>query len=113
IKMLSSILWLSLSATVALAATGVTTFNNYDSQGGVACSGFTSSNSQGNNIFAAALADGSPLWTGAKCQGSKDASKCNGKGACTNCTGPACPNEGQCGAVGLFIHLSCTYFIHV
>jgi len=86
-----------VSASVALAVSGVTTFNNYDSQGGVACSGFTSANNQGNSIFAAAMADGSPLWTGPKCQGTKDASKCSGKGACTNCTGPACPNEGQCG----------------
>lgn len=29
----------------------------------------------GSNIYAAALSDGSPLWTGPKCSGSKDASK--------------------------------------
>ncbi|KAL0951148.1 hypothetical protein HGRIS_007882 [Hohenbuehelia grisea] len=61
------------------AAAGVTTFNDYGSQSAVACSGFLSnlaSNSQGNGIFAAALSDISPLWTGARCSGSKDASKC-------------------------------------
>ncbi|KDR69822.1 hypothetical protein GALMADRAFT_214902 [Galerina marginata CBS 339.88] len=83
--------------TVVSAAAGVTTFNDYTTQSGVACSGFSPTNSQGNNIFASAMSDLSPLWTGAKCQGSKDASKCNGKGACTNCAGPACPGEQVCG----------------
>ncbi|KAF8203628.1 hypothetical protein BJ912DRAFT_940546 [Pholiota molesta] len=79
------------------AVAGVTTFNDYGTQSGVACSGFSPNNSQGNGIFAAAMADLSPLWTGAMCSGTKDASKCNGKGACTNCTGPSCAGEQQCG----------------
>ncbi len=66
-------------------------FTQFGTQSGVACSGisaflsvssllnmrirFLPTNSQGNNIFAAALSDLSPLWTGSMCQGSKDASK--------------------------------------
>ncbi|KAF9058692.1 hypothetical protein BDP27DRAFT_1240413 [Rhodocollybia butyracea] len=79
------------------AASGVTTFNDFSSQGGVACAGFSASNSQGTNTFAAAMSDLSPLWTGARCQGSMSASNCNGHGSCIDCTGPACPNEEQCG----------------
>jgi len=75
----------------------VSTFNNFGSQSSVACSGFSPSNSQGTNIFAAALADLSPLWTGPRCEGSMTASDCNGKGSCTDCTGPACPDQGTCG----------------
>ncbi|KAK0456482.1 hypothetical protein EV421DRAFT_62902 [Armillaria borealis] len=79
------------------AVAGVSTWNDYGTQSGVACSGFLPTNSQGNNIFAAALSDLSPLWTGSRCQGSQDASKCNGQGSCINCIGPACPDEQQCG----------------
>jgi len=32
----------------------------------------------------------------------------NGRGACTNCAGPACPGEGQCGKVSsVFKALDC------
>jgi len=93
-----SILSLLPFVCVAFAASGVTTFNDYTTQSGVACSGFSPTNSQGNGIFASAMSDLSPLWTGARCQGSKDASKCNGRGSCTNCAGPACPNEERCGS---------------
>ncbi|KAF8168070.1 hypothetical protein B0H34DRAFT_792723 [Crassisporium funariophilum] len=84
-------------ASVVNAVAGVTTFNDYTTQSGVACAGFSPTNSQGTNTFAAAMADLSPLWTGAKCSGTKDASKCSGHGACTNCAGPACAGEQQCG----------------
>ncbi|KIJ60470.1 hypothetical protein HYDPIDRAFT_170234 [Hydnomerulius pinastri MD-312] len=92
---LSSLL---LSAVVGVVAdSGIATFNNYDAQGGVACPGFPSSNNQGNGIYAAALGDLSPLWTGPKCAGSINGSNCNGSGGCINCTGPSCSGEGQCG----------------
>ncbi|KAJ7068824.1 hypothetical protein C8F01DRAFT_935527, partial [Mycena amicta] len=76
---------------------GVTTFNDYGTQSGVACSGFSPTNSQGTNIFAAAIADLSPIWSGARCSGSQTASKCNGHGSCIDCTGPSCAGEGNCG----------------
>ncbi|ETW87362.1 hypothetical protein HETIRDRAFT_99716 [Heterobasidion irregulare TC 32-1] len=79
------------------AASGVSTFNDYSAQSGVACSGFSPSNSQGNNIFAAAMSDLSPLWVGARCEGTMNASNCNGSGGCINCAGPACPDEEVCG----------------
>ena len=49
--------------------------------------GFSPSNSQGNNIFAAAMSDLSPLWVGARCQGTMNASNWsvahnNGMNAC-------------------------------
>ena len=56
----------------------------------VALTGFSPTNSQGNNIFAAAMSDLSPLWRGARCQGTMDASKCNGRGTCVNCVGREC-----------------------
>lgn len=59
--------------------------------------GFSPSNSQGNNIFAAAMSDLSPLWVGARCEGTMNASNCNGSGGCINCAGPACPDEEVCG----------------
>ncbi|KAK7683523.1 hypothetical protein QCA50_013357 [Cerrena zonata] len=83
--------------TGVLAVSGVTTFNDFNSQSGVACAGFPPNNSQGNGIFAAAMSDLSPLWIGARCQGTQDASKCDGRGSCVNCIGPACPDEQQCG----------------
>ena len=49
--------------------------------------GFAPTNSQGNAIFAAAMSDLSPLWVGARCEGTMDASKCNGHGSCVNCVG--------------------------
>ncbi|KAI0747046.1 hypothetical protein C8Q80DRAFT_1104997 [Daedaleopsis nitida] len=79
------------------AVSGVTTFNDFSTQTNVACSGFGPTNSQGNGIFAAAMSDLSPLWVGARCQGTMDASKCNGRGSCVNCIGPACPDEQVCG----------------
>ncbi|KAF9068200.1 hypothetical protein BDP27DRAFT_1530195 [Rhodocollybia butyracea] len=79
------------------ADTGVSTFNDFSSQSGVACAGFSPDNSQGTNIFAAALGDLSPLWTGARCEGTITASDCTGTGSCIDCTGPACPDEEQCG----------------
>ncbi|KAJ7210025.1 hypothetical protein GGX14DRAFT_565826 [Mycena pura] len=69
------------------AAAGVTTFNDYTTQSGVACAGFSPVNSQGNGIFSAAMADLSPLWVGSRCTGSMNAANCNGHGACVNCTG--------------------------
>ncbi len=50
-------------------------------------SGFPPTNSQGNEVFAAAMSDLSPLWVGAKCEGTMDASKCNGNGSCVDCVG--------------------------
>ncbi|EJF63911.1 hypothetical protein DICSQDRAFT_54596 [Dichomitus squalens LYAD-421 SS1] len=82
---------------VAFAVAGVSTFNDYSTQTGVACSGFQPTNSQGNGIFAAAMSDLSPLWVGARCEGTMDASKCNGSGSCVDCAGPACPDEELCG----------------
>ncbi|KAI0646575.1 hypothetical protein C8Q79DRAFT_1070147 [Trametes meyenii] len=79
------------------AVAGVTTFNDFGTQTNVACAGFPPTNSQGGGIFAAAMSDLSPLWRGAKCQGTQDASKCNGRGSCVNCVGPACPDEELCG----------------
>ncbi|KAL1943876.1 hypothetical protein VTO73DRAFT_3694 [Trametes versicolor] len=81
----------------AEAVAGVSTFNDFGTQSTVACAGFPPTNSQGGGIFAAAMSDLSPLWQGAKCQGSQDASKCNGRGSCVNCVGPACPDEELCG----------------
>ncbi|KAJ7056659.1 hypothetical protein C8F01DRAFT_357682 [Mycena amicta] len=79
------------------AVAGVTTFNDYTTQSGVACSGFSPVNSQGNGIFSAAMADLSPLWVGSRCTGSMNAANCNGHGACVNCVGPSCPDELVCG----------------
>ncbi|KAJ7776252.1 hypothetical protein B0H16DRAFT_1712634 [Mycena metata] len=45
------------------AVAGVTTFNDYTTQSGVACAGFSPVNSQGGGIFSAAMADLSPLWS--------------------------------------------------
>lgn len=53
--------------------------------------GFPPNNSQGNGIFAAAMSDLSPLWIGARCQGTQDASKCDGRGSCVNCIGRKSP----------------------
>ncbi|KAH8118204.1 hypothetical protein DFH11DRAFT_1503294 [Phellopilus nigrolimitatus] len=92
----SLFVFLSLQAGVH-AASGVSTFNDYSTQSSVACSGFSPTNSQGSNIFAAAIGDLSPIWTGPKCQGSQTASSCTGTGSCTDCTGPACPGQGTCG----------------
>ncbi|KAL7283997.1 hypothetical protein ACG7TL_001270 [Trametes sanguinea] len=72
---------------VAEAVAGVSTFNDFSTQTTVACAGFPPTNSQGNGIFAAAMSDLSPLWQGATCQGTMDASKCNGQGSCVNCVG--------------------------
>ncbi|GLB35550.1 hypothetical protein LshimejAT787_0211150 [Lyophyllum shimeji] len=94
---LGFVLGLISQVTVVNAVAGVTTFNDYGTQSTVACPGFSPSNSQGNGIFAAAMSDLSPLWTGSPCQGTKSASNCNGHGGCINCAGPACPNEQQCG----------------
>ena len=33
------------------------------------------------------MSDLSPLWVGARCEGTMDASKCNGHGSCVNCVG--------------------------
>lgn len=33
------------------------------------------------------MSDLSPLWKGARCEGTMDASKCNGHGSCVNCVG--------------------------
>uniref|UniRef100_A0A5K1K3T9 Cell surface hydrophobicity-associated protein n=1 Tax=Ganoderma boninense TaxID=34458 RepID=A0A5K1K3T9_9APHY len=79
------------------AVAGVSTFNDFTTQTTVACSGFPPTNSQGNAIFAAAMSDLSPLWVGARCEGTMDASKCNGQGSCVDCVGPACPDEELCG----------------
>ncbi|KAJ7497463.1 hypothetical protein FB451DRAFT_233580 [Mycena latifolia] len=79
------------------AVAGVTTFNDYSTQTGVACAGFSPVNSQGGGIFSAAMADLSPLWTGSRCTGSMNAANCNGHGACVNCVGPSCPDELVCG----------------
>ncbi|KAJ7145574.1 hypothetical protein C8R44DRAFT_972645 [Mycena epipterygia] len=67
------------------AVAGVTTFNDYTTQSGVACAGFSPVNSQGGGIFSAAMADLSPLWVGSRCTGSMNAANCNGHGACVNC----------------------------
>lgn len=53
--------------------------------------GFNPTNDQGDGIFASAMSDLSPLWVGARCEGSMDASKCTGTGTCTNCIGRMCP----------------------
>ncbi|KAF8142612.1 hypothetical protein K438DRAFT_1994779 [Mycena galopus ATCC 62051] len=69
------------------AVAGVTTFNDYTTQSGVACAGFSPVNSQGGGIFSAAMADLSSLWVGSRCTGSMNAANCNGHGACVNCVG--------------------------
>ncbi|KAM5543723.1 hypothetical protein V8D89_002340 [Ganoderma adspersum] len=88
---------LATTVGVASAAAGVSTFNDFSTQTTVACSGFPPTNNQGNAIFAAAMSDLSPLWVGARCEGTMDASKCNGHGSCVDCVGPACPDEELCG----------------
>ncbi|KAJ6564168.1 hypothetical protein B0H19DRAFT_942358 [Mycena capillaripes] len=81
------------------AVAGVTTFNDYTTQSGVACAGFSPVNSQGGGIFSAAMADLSPLWVGARCSGSMNAANCNGRGACVNCAGPGEQVCGTCFSV--------------
>jgi len=95
-------LWITFSVfgslPAVLGASGVTTFNDYTTQSGVACSGFSPVNSPSSGIYAAALGDLSPLWTGAKCGGSQDKSKCTGTGQpISGAVGPSCPGETQCG----------------
>ncbi|EMD34681.1 hypothetical protein CERSUDRAFT_97266 [Gelatoporia subvermispora B] len=85
----------NIAGVVAVA--GVSTFNDFSTQTGVACAGFSPTNSQGSDIFSAAMSDLSPLWIGAQCEGTINASNCNGEGSCINCVGPACPDEEQCG----------------
>ncbi|KAF9489657.1 hypothetical protein BDN71DRAFT_1401272, partial [Pleurotus eryngii] len=80
-------------------------FLKYGTQCGVACPGFLPTNSQGNSIFASAMSDLSPLWIGARCQSSVDANKCNGRGACNDCIGSACPDEQQ---YGHYFNIRCT-----
>jgi len=82
---------------MANAVAGVTTWNNYNAQSGVACAGFSPNNAQGTNTYAAAMSDLSPLWTGSRCSGSINSANCNGKGGCINCTGPSCAGEQVCG----------------
>ncbi|TDL25771.1 hypothetical protein BD410DRAFT_837233 [Rickenella mellea] len=94
---LSAVAAFFASVSTVYGASGITTFNDYGTQTGVACSGYKPTNSQGSNIYAAAIGDLSPVWTGPKCQGSLDPKKCNGHGGCTNCAGPACPGQGTCG----------------
>ncbi|KAJ7024964.1 hypothetical protein C8F04DRAFT_968372, partial [Mycena alexandri] len=84
---------------------GVTTFNDYTTQSGVACAGFSPVNSQGGGIFSAAMADLSPLWVGSRCTGSMNAANCNGRGACVNCVGP---DELVCGTC---FNVKCKYFL--
>ncbi|KAJ6549903.1 hypothetical protein B0H19DRAFT_951943 [Mycena capillaripes] len=88
----------------ANAVAGVTTFNDYTTQSGVACAGFSPVNSQGGGIFSAAMADLSPLWVGSRCTGSMNAASCNGRGACVNCAGP---DELVCGTC---FNVKCKYF---
>ncbi|KAK0208330.1 hypothetical protein DFS33DRAFT_1371781 [Desarmillaria ectypa] len=101
--LLVSIIAVVLSAHIGIvnAVAGVTTWNDYGTQSGVTCSGVSTFFSVlcrlTLSIFAVALNDLSPLWTGSKCQGSKDVSKCNEHESCINCIGPACPGEQQCG----------------
>ncbi|KAF8589293.1 hypothetical protein K439DRAFT_1333077 [Ramaria rubella] len=95
--MIATLISIFTSITIVYAASGETTFNDFSTQSGVACSGFSPTNSQGTNIFAAALGDLSPLWTGPKCQGTVSASNCDGHGDCINCTGPPCVGQGTCG----------------
>ncbi|THH17386.1 hypothetical protein EW146_g3403 [Bondarzewia mesenterica] len=96
---IGSALTLLTSIITVNAVSGVSTFNDVsiDCSDHLILNGFSPSNSQGSNIFAAAMSDLSPLWVGARCEGSQDASKCNGHGSCVDCTGPACPDEEVCG----------------
>ena len=73
--LVSAALGIALSGylTGVNAVAGVTTFNDYTTQSGVACAGFSPVNSQGNGIFSAAMADLSPLWVGSRCTGSMNA----------------------------------------
>ncbi|EGO28555.1 hypothetical protein SERLADRAFT_380380 [Serpula lacrymans var. lacrymans S7.9] len=100
---------LSALLVVGAQTAGVATFNDYDDQGGVACPGFTSTNSQGNGVYAAAMGDLSPLWTGPECTGSISGSNCDNSGGCLDCTGPSCSGEGQCGSCYQITCMDC-YF---
>ncbi|TCD65758.1 hypothetical protein EIP91_002242 [Steccherinum ochraceum] len=71
---------------VVVAVSGVTTFNDFTTQTGVACAGFQATNMQGGVVFSAAMSDLSPLWVGAKCEA-------------------ACPDEEQCGKC---FNITCT-----
>ncbi|KAL9716214.1 hypothetical protein Ac2012v2_000660 [Leucoagaricus gongylophorus] len=97
ISMISALVMTIFCSAGVNAIAGVTTFNDYGTQSSVACPGFSPSNFQGTGIFAAAMSDLSSLWTGSQCVGTKDTNKCNGTGSCIDCTGPACPDEEQCG----------------
>ncbi|KAJ3556400.1 hypothetical protein NM688_g2048 [Phlebia brevispora] len=95
--LVNSIVALLAYVAAVSAVAGVSTFNDFSTQTNVACAGFEPTNSQGTNIFAAAMADLSPLWVGARCEGTMNAANCNGDGSCVNCVGPACPDEEVCG----------------
>src|ERR1700689_1773776 len=51
-----------------------------------------------SGTYGAALSDLSPLWTGGKCDGYVDTSKCNGQNPISGYSGPACPKDtcGKC-----------------
>ncbi|KAF8185636.1 hypothetical protein K438DRAFT_1907697 [Mycena galopus ATCC 62051] len=80
------------------AVAGVTTFNDYTTQSGVACAGFSPVNSQGGGIFSAAMADLSPLWVGSRCTGSMNAANCCP--ATHPAFGGTIPNDEACEASG-------------
>jgi hypothetical protein len=76
------------------ASSGVATFNNYASQSNPDCGPKTGV----SGTYGAAIGDLSPIWSGAKCSGSIDTSKCNGQNPISGYSGPSCPTTtcGKC-----------------
>ncbi|CZR67284.1 uncharacterized protein PAC_17183 [Phialocephala subalpina] len=85
---------IALTALATTALADIATFNNYASQGNTVCGPKSGS----SGTYGAALSDLSPLWSGAKCSGSIDTSKCSGQNPIGGYSGPACPKTtcGKC-----------------
>ncbi len=114
---------IALTALVTTAFADVATFNNYASQGKYVPPSIITSHSWlltsishspyspllrsstvcgpksgTSGTYGAALSDLSPLWSGGKCSGSIDTSKCSGQNPIGGYSGPACPKTtcGKC-----------------
>ncbi|KAK3670157.1 hypothetical protein LTR78_010004 [Recurvomyces mirabilis] len=92
-----SILAIAALLSTAQAATysGVATFNDYAAQSNTVCG----PKSGVSGTYGVALGDLSPnIWSGSKCSGSINSSKCNGQLPVSGYSGPACPTTtcGEC-----------------
>ncbi|KAF1343786.1 hypothetical protein BDV97DRAFT_402756 [Delphinella strobiligena] len=74
---------------------GVATFNSYAAQSNTVCG----SKSGTSGTYGVAIGDLSPdIWTGDKCSGSIDTSKCDGQSPVSGYVAPSCPTTtcGKC-----------------